>query len=84
MAVFQAVASGMSIITTQIRGCADYLQEYTNCLWVKRNSPSDIYDKILCLKNDNCLRAKISQNNRCLADKFSAHNIVKELYTHFK
>jgi glycosyltransferase involved in cell wall biosynthesis len=84
MAVFQAVASGMSIITTKIRASADYLEEYENCLWVKRNSPNDIYHKILILKNEKGLREKIGQNNRRLADKFSADNIIGELNKHFQ
>ena len=83
MAVFQAVASGMSIITTKIRASVDYLEEYENCLWVKRNSPNDIYDKILILKNEKGLREKIRQNNRRLADEFTADKIVGKLNKHF-
>ena len=79
MAIFQAVASGMSIITTKIRASADYLKEYENCLWVKRNSPTDIYDKILILEKDKELREKIGKNNLCLSDRFTADNIVGNL-----
>jgi glycosyltransferase involved in cell wall biosynthesis len=84
MAIFQAVASGMSIITTKIRGSADYLEEYNNCLWVKKNSPEDIYDKVLILKNNDFLREKIKLNNRRLADKFNAQSIVADLHTNFQ
>ena len=84
MAIFQAVASGMSVITTRIRGSADYLEEYNNCLWVKKNSPEEIYEKILLLKNDTCLREKIKLNNRRLADKFSAQKIVTDLHASFQ
>lgn len=84
MAIFRAVASGMSIITTKIRGSADYLKEYNNCLWVKKNSPDDIYDKVLVLKNDDSLREKIKLNNRRLADKFTAQKIVTDLHASFQ
>jgi glycosyltransferase involved in cell wall biosynthesis len=74
----------MSIITTRIRGSADYLEEYNNCLWVRKNSPEEICEKILLLENDICLREKIKLNNRRLADKFSAQKIVTDLRASFQ
>lgn len=84
MAIFQAVAAGKSIITTEVNAAADYFTEYANCLWVKRNSPADIYEKISILKKDNCLREKMNRNNISLADKFTADNIVNKLNEYFQ
>lgn len=79
MAVFQAVAAGKAIITTKVNACADHLTEYENCLWVRKNNPEDICDKVVLLSKNKDLRIKIQNNNLSLANNFTSENIVGTL-----
>jgi glycosyltransferase involved in cell wall biosynthesis len=84
MAVFQAVGAGKPVITTKIRGAADYMMEYENCLWVEAKNPLQISKQILNLVNDKPLQEKMKHNNLILADKFTAKKIVGNLLEWFK
>lgn len=79
MAVFQAVAAGKSIITTKVNASADYLKEYENCLWVRKNNPADICEKVIILSKDKNLRLNIQKNNLLIANNFTSENIVGTL-----
>ena len=84
MAVFQAVGAGKPVITTRIRGAADYMKEYENCLWVEAKNPPQISKQILNLVNDIPLQEKMKANNLILAEKFTAKKIVDNLLECFK
>src|SRR6185312_906365 len=84
MAIFQAIAAGKPIITTKVNASADYLTEFENCLWIKRNNPKDVSEKIMCLAENKEMRSKMSANNLMLADNFTAEKIVEKLNIHFK
>jgi glycosyltransferase involved in cell wall biosynthesis len=84
MAVFQAVGAGKPVITTQIRGAADYMTEYENCLWVEAKNPQQLCTQIENLVNDKALQEKMKYNNLLLADKFTAKKIVEKLLDYFK
>ncbi len=84
MAVFQAVAAGKPIITTKVNACADHLIEYENCLWVKKNNPNDLAEKIIFLFKDDELKRKMNQNNKAIAQNFTAEKIVENLNMLFK
>ena len=81
MAIFQAVAAGKPIITTEVNACADYLKEYENCLWIKINNPEDIAIKIKALSEDLRLREKMKMKNLLLARQFTAAKIVCNLHS---
>jgi len=78
MTVFYAVAAGMPIITTRIRGAADNLKEPENCLWVEPRNPSMLAEKIELLLNNQKMRETMSQSNRQLARQFSAELVTQE------
>jgi glycosyltransferase involved in cell wall biosynthesis len=83
MAVFRAVAAGKAVITTQIRAAADYLKENENCLWVNKQDPVDLYNKIVVLAENETLRLNMGLNNLSLAKEFTAEKIARnfmELY----
>lgn len=84
MAVFQAVGAGKPVITTQIRGAADYMTEYENCLWVEAKNPQQLCSQITNLANDKPMQEKMKYNNLLLADKFTAKKIVDKLLEYFK
>jgi glycosyltransferase involved in cell wall biosynthesis len=84
MAVFQAVGAGKPVITTRIRAAADYLVEYENCLWVEKENPSQLSQKISMLLADSTLKYEMGKRNLVLADQFSSERIVGNLYEFFK
>ncbi|MGC4100566.1 glycosyltransferase family 4 protein [Ferruginibacter sp.] len=84
MAVFQAVGAGKPVITTQIRGAADHMVEYENCLWVEAKNPTQISRQVMNLVNDKPLQEKMGRNNLILAEQFRAKKIVANLLECFK
>lgn len=78
MVIFNAAAAGLPIITTRIRGAADYLQEPDNCLWVQPRRPDLLAESIVTLLSDATLGANMSSKNRQLAAAFSSAQVTRE------
>jgi glycosyltransferase involved in cell wall biosynthesis len=78
MTVFYAAAAGMPIITTRIRGAANYLKEPENCLWTEPKNPTMLAAKIAELLNNAETRRKMSEANLELAPEFSAARVAPE------
>ncbi|MEP6742097.1 MAG: glycosyltransferase family 4 protein [bacterium] len=78
MSVFYAVAAGMPIITSRIRGAADYLREPENCLWVEPRNAEMLAQRIEFLLNNPEAQIKMSETNKELARNFSATVVTRE------
>ncbi len=78
MTVFYAAAAGRPIITTRIRGAADYLKEPDNCLWVEPRNPAMLAEKIGLLLDNPPGRLRMGKANRQLAMEFSAELVARE------
>ncbi len=78
MTIFQAVASGLPVLTTRIRAAADYLAEPDNCLWIAPGSEEKLAGRIIEVIGNPKLRAQMSENNRRLARAFSPEHVVDE------
>lgn len=78
MSIFYAAAAGMPIITTRIRGAADYLKEQENCLWVEPRNPAMLAEKMALLLNNPTERFRMSEANRHLAREFGAEPVARE------
>lgn len=78
MVIFNAAAAGLPIITTRIRGAADYLQEPDNCLWVPPRRPDLLAVSIIRLLSDVALSADMAAKNRQLAASFSSAAVTRE------
>jgi len=78
LVILHSLAAGIPIITTRIRGAADYLLEPRNCLWTEARKPEMLAAKIVELLNSSETRAQMSRNNRDLAQQFSASVTVQE------
>jgi glycosyltransferase involved in cell wall biosynthesis len=80
LAIFQAAAAGLPIMTTRIRAAADYLREPENCLWTEPRRPDVLAEQISRLLGSGAeaaeLRAGMSSNNRLLAERFSAGRVA--------
>lgn len=74
--ILKALAYGVPIITTRIRGMKDYLSE-KNCIFVDAKSPNQLCSAIEQLYENEDLRRKMSQNNR-LVDTFLPEKVAEE------
>ncbi len=76
--ILKSIAAGLPIITTRIRGAADYMADPENCLWTEPHKPSALAERITKLLDNPDLRQKMSTNNRHLATQFSAKSVANE------
>ncbi len=77
MAIFQALAAGLPIITTKIRAAGEYLKEPDNCLWIEPKNVAMLAEKITRLLDHPELREQMSRNNKSLAREFPAERVVE-------
>jgi glycosyltransferase involved in cell wall biosynthesis len=67
----EAMHAGLPIVTTQIRGAADHLDENVNALFVPPRSPEAIAQAVLDLAGNPGLMASMAVSNRALVSRFS-------------
>lgn len=79
MALFNSVASGLSIVTTPIRAAKDYLTEPENCLWVEEQNSESVFKALDKLLSNEIDMNKIRTNNKRKAEIFSREYISKDL-----
>ena len=78
MVIFNALQFGLPVITTKIRAAADYLKEGENCLFCEAKNPESVASKIAETLQNNDLREKMRENNRALANSFTAEKVAPE------
>lgn len=78
--ILKSIAAGLPIITTRIRGAADYMTDPENCLWTEPHNPTALAERITELLDNPDLRQKMSTNNRHLATQFTGESIAKEYF----
>lgn len=81
MAIFQALASGMAIVTTRIRAAADHLREPDHCLFVPPRDPKALAAALTRLLQAPALRERMRRNNRDLAHAFDRRSVAHEFAT---
>jgi glycosyltransferase involved in cell wall biosynthesis len=64
LAVLEAMAAGLPVVTTRIRGMADHLRERVNALFVPPRDPAALAAALIRLLGDPVLRARMGQANR--------------------
>jgi glycosyltransferase involved in cell wall biosynthesis len=67
----EAMYAGVPIVTTQVRGAADYLEEGVNALFVPARDPQAVADAVLRLADDGVLRTQMTNANRVAVRQFS-------------
>jgi glycosyltransferase involved in cell wall biosynthesis len=78
LVVLHSLAAGIPIITTRIRGSADYLQDPDNCFWAEPKNPEMLALKIIELLTSPKTRAAMTNHNLNLAQAFNAKLIAKD------
>lgn len=80
MAVFQAAAAGLAIITTPVGAAADFFREPDNCLWVQPQSSDQLSAKLEYLIKHPELICVMAKNNKSLAQRFSPETVASEYF----
>jgi glycosyltransferase involved in cell wall biosynthesis len=77
--LMEAAASGRAIVTTDVPGCRDVVQQGTNGLLVGPQNPSALAEAIEKLLKDPALRHQMGENSRQIALRsFSEDAIIRE------
>src|SRR5206468_12479595 len=76
MVLLNSLAAGVPIITTRIRGAADYLQQPRNCLCVEPGNPAMLAERIGYLLQHARLRAPSIDHNQELARRFGPGEVA--------
>ncbi len=75
--LLEAMATGLPIIATNVRGIPDIVENGVNGYLVNIKNPSEIADRIIMLIQDNIMRKEISVNNRVKAELFAWDKVAK-------
>jgi glycosyltransferase involved in cell wall biosynthesis len=78
MSIFQAVASGMGVVTTRIRAAADHLTEAENALFVPPHEPTAVAEALRRLLREEGLLQHMRQANRSLAHRFDRRVVAAQ------
>jgi glycosyltransferase involved in cell wall biosynthesis len=79
MALFNAAAAGMCVVTTPTRAAVDYLLEPDNCLWVEPKNYIQLANRVNNLLQSEVLMAQMKINNRMKGNLFSKRQVCAEL-----
>lgn len=77
--ILEAMAEGLPIISTNVKGLDEMVKNNINGLLVKPKDPQDIAKKILKLINDENLRKKMSKNNINESTNYSWEKVIQKL-----
>jgi len=82
--ILEAMATGLPIVTTRVRGLPEIVREGKNGFLVEPKNPEQITEKVLLLLENDDLMQKISGNNREKAKHYSWERVaqnLEEIYT---
>jgi len=79
LVVVEAMASGLPIVTTNVRGLPEIVQNGENGFNVEPKNPEDLAEKILLILESKDLREKMSKKNLIKANEYTWDRVVDEL-----
>jgi glycosyltransferase involved in cell wall biosynthesis len=79
LTVLEAMASGLPIVTTRVRGLPEIVTEGENGFLVEPKNPQQLAEKILLILKNDELRLKMSLNNREKAKQYRWESVVDKL-----
>ncbi len=80
LSLLQAIASGVSVIASDIPGCRDIIKNNFNGNLVKKGDINEFYEALVKLLNDEDKRKKYCNQNQEIIKEFSQENINYQFY----
>jgi len=77
--VLEAMASGLPIVATKVRGLPEIVKDGENGFLVEPENPGQIAEKALALLGGDKLREKISNNNKEKAKGYSWEKVIDKI-----
>jgi glycosyltransferase involved in cell wall biosynthesis len=74
--VVEAMASGLPLVSTNVHGLPEIIENGQNGLLVEPRSPEQIAEKVLLLVESDDLRKTMAENNKAGARRYSWENVV--------
>ncbi len=79
LVILEAMASGLPIVATKVRGLSEILKDNKNGFLVDPKNSEDLFQRILILLENDQLRKEISNLNKNQAKEYSWEKITKEI-----
>ncbi len=83
LTVAEAMAAGLPVVSTQVRGLSEIIKEGENGFLVEPKNSSQLADKTLRILNNDSLHEEISVKNRAWANLNSWDKVVEKLETQY-
>ena len=81
----EAMASGTTVIASDVGGVSDILEDHVNGLMVQQKNPSAIAEKVLYLAKDPSLRKKLSDSGlQKIIDRFTWESVAKKFLATYR
>jgi glycosyltransferase involved in cell wall biosynthesis len=77
LAIVEAMAAGLPVVTTRMRGMADHLREGVNALFVPPRAPAALAAALTRLLSDPALRSRMGEANRQKAREFAPEIVAR-------
>ena len=79
VAILEAIASGLPIITTKVRGLPEIVKDGENGFLVEPKNPKEIAEKVLLILEDEELREIIKRRNKEKVKEYTWEGVVERL-----
>ncbi len=79
LTILEAMASGLPIVTTRVRGLPEIVKDGENGFLVEPQNPGQIAERVLLILSDDALRERMAKNNWQQAKQYSWQNVAKSL-----
>lgn len=77
--VLEAMACGLPIVSTNVRGLPEIVVNGENGFIVEPEDPDALAEKVLQLLNDEGIRRRMGEYNRCHVKQYSWENVIERL-----
>jgi glycosyltransferase involved in cell wall biosynthesis len=77
--ILEAMASGLPIVTTKIRGLPEIVKDGINGFLVEPENPGEIAENVIYLLKNTEIAHTISENNKKDVEQYAWENVVKEI-----
>jgi glycosyltransferase involved in cell wall biosynthesis len=81
--ILEAMASGLPVVCTKLRGVADYLEEGINALFIPPRDSQSLALTLIKLIEDEQSRQRMSLANRMLVQKFEPGKVMRQYLDYF-